>query len=565
MTPPLSCRVFRSVCIGAVTGSFLLASGITARAQDVMFVPPDWIEGANAPEQLPTPKAQVSAVFPEEMRNTDQPGYVVVEMLLDKSGVVRARDYHGSLDAYKSVAVRADEQMTWEAGRRSGKPVITATTYAYVFNPASAGTAQADATPRLLQVGVGELPLEDRPSKGKARPTVKIEATVTVGLDGSITTVEGVAKPYAHAVAVTAKNWRFAPARQKGEPVVAKIPVVFLLVPPGWESPLASLDVPPKAIKQVPPVYPLAMRMSRMRGEVLIGFIVDIEGGVRRVGVLRSNNPYFDEAAIEAVRQWRFEPGKVNGRVVSTRMKVPIVFAIQDESGGGEGPFMTKKKGDLSKLPEAFRYDTPPVPQNYLPSVYPYDLLSEGKKGRAVVAYMVNEKGVVVQTTVKEASSPEFGAALIAAVEAFSFKPALKNGLPCKALLAHEDVFEADGLAQLVGTEGRELLRREKKKPQTIRGASDLDEKLKPSFTKPPNFPLNAKSATGEAMVEFLVDETGRARLPRIVRATEEAFGYAAVQAVSTWRFEPPKVGGKSAVVRARVPFNFNADKSRSQ
>ena len=529
-----------------------------------MLVPPDWIESAEAPEQLPTPKGQISAVFPEGMRNTDQPGYVVVEMLLDKSGVVRARDYHASLDAYKNVAVRADEQLTWEAGRRSGKPVITAITYAYVFNPASASTAQADATPRLLQVGVGELPPErlvrNAPKK-IARATMKIDATVTVGLDGSVTAIEGVAKPYAHAVAVAAKNWRFAPARQKGEPVVAKIPVVFLLVAPGWESPVASLDVPPKVIRQTKPEYPLAMHASGMRGEVLINFVVDIEGKTRRVGVVRSSNPYFDEPAIEAVRQWLFEPGKMNGRVVNTRMLVPIAFHIEGESGGGKGPFFTKKKADLSKLPEAFRYDTPPGPQNFLPSVYPYELLYEGKKGRAVVGYMVNEKGVVVQTTVHEASSPEFGAALIAAVETFSFTPALKKGIPCSALMAYEEVFEGDGMAQLVGTEGMELLRREKKKPQSIRSARELDEKLTPSSTKSPKFPLNAKSTTGQAEVEFIIDETGRARLPRIVRATEEVFGYAAMQAVSTWRFEPPKVGGKSAAVRVRVPFNFNADK----
>ena len=259
-------RIFRSVCIGAVTGLFVLASAFSTRAQDVMFVPPDWIESAGAPEQLPTPKAQASAVFPEEVRNTDQPGYVVVEMLLDKSGVVLARDYHASLDAYKGAAVRADEQATWVPGRRSGKPVITATTYAYVFNPANAGTAQADATPRLLQVSVGELPLEERSRGGKMRPTVKIDARVTVGLDGSITAVEGVAEAHAHAVAVTAKNWRFAPARQKGEPVVAKIPVAFLLVEPSWESSIALADVPPKAVKQVPPSYPIAMRRNGIRG-----------------------------------------------------------------------------------------------------------------------------------------------------------------------------------------------------------------------------------------------------------------------------------------------------------
>jgi len=59
---------------------------------------------------------------------------------------------------------------------------------------------------------------------------------------------------------------------------------------------------------------------------------------------------------------------------------------------------------------------------------------------------------------------------------------------------------------------------------------------------------------TGEAVIEVLVDEDGHAWLPRIVSATDEAFGYAAVQAAAWW-FEPPMAGGKPVVVRARVPF----------
>lgn len=114
----------------------------------------------------------------------------------------------------------------------------------------------------------------------------------------------------------------------------------------------------------------------------------------------------------------------------------------------------------------------------------------------------------------------------------------------------------------MIGGLGRQLggSNHSQKKPQTIRGINDLDERLKPSFVKPPKFLLNAQSTAGQAQAGFIVDATGRARLPRIVSSTEDVFGYAAVQAVSTWRFEPPKVGGKPAAVRVRVPFNFNAD-----
>jgi TonB family protein len=62
---------------------------------------------------------------------------------------------------------------------------------------------------------------------------------------------------------------------------------------------------------------------------------------------------------------------------------------------------------------------------------------------------------------------------------------------------------------------------------------------------------------TGEAEVEFVIDRHGRVRLPRVVRATEEAFGWAAATAVSQWVFEAPTKGGEPAEVVVRVPVGF--------
>jgi TonB family protein len=57
--------------------------------------------------------------------------------------------------------------------------------------------------------------------------------------------------------------------------------------------------------------------------------------------------------------------------------------------------------------------------------------------------------------------------------------------------------------------------------------------------------------------VEFVVDEDGRARLPRVVKATHESFGHAAASGVASWRFAPPTRGGRAVAVRAQVPFSF--------
>ncbi len=89
-----------------------------------------------------------------------------------------------------------------------------------------------------------------------------------------------------------------------------------------------------------------------------------------------------------------------------------------------------------------------------------------------------------------------------------------------------------------------------------------LDLPVKVVSQRTPVFPLSVQSrlTQGQAKLEFLIDEEGRVRLPRIVTAADPAFGYAAIQAVSAWRFEPPKASGKPVVARVRLPFEFNLE-----
>jgi TonB family protein len=74
-----------------------------------------------------------------------------------------------------------------------------------------------------------------------------------------------------------------------------------------------------------------------------------------------------------------------------------------------------------------------------------------------------------------------------------------------------------------------------------------------------PHFPagLSAAITSGTAVIEFLVDDDGSVHLPRIVSASNSAFGYAGVQAVSEWQFMPPACKGKAVITRGRVSFQF--------
>ena len=65
-------------------------------------------------------------------------------------------------------------------------------------------------------------------------------------------------------------------------------------------------------------------------GEVNISFIVDTKGEVIEAAVVKSSDPAFEDAALAAVRSWKFAPGKKGGQLVNTRLQVPIVFSFNE-------------------------------------------------------------------------------------------------------------------------------------------------------------------------------------------------------------------------------------------
>lgn len=75
--------------------------------------------------------------------------------------------------------------------------------------------------------------------------------------------------------------------------------------------------------------YPEAARRVGQEGTVYVGFVVERDGSVTDVTVLRSPGTLLSEAAVEAVRASRFEPGIQQGRAVRVRYTVPVRFVLR--------------------------------------------------------------------------------------------------------------------------------------------------------------------------------------------------------------------------------------------
>ena len=96
--------------------------------------------------------------------------------------------------------------------------------------------------------------------------------------------------------------------------------------PPGPSEPV-RVDTPPTRIRFVPPNYPSEARNTGLEGSVVLNVVIDETGTVTEVSVVQSA-PLFDDAAVVAVRQWRYVPSIRNGRPVPVTTSVTVNFEL---------------------------------------------------------------------------------------------------------------------------------------------------------------------------------------------------------------------------------------------
>jgi protein TonB len=85
---------------------------------------------------------------------------------------------------------------------------------------------------------------------------------------------------------------------------------------------------PPKKLKDVRPQYPSTARAARVEGMVVLEAVIDSRGVVTNVRVVKSI-PLLDEAAVEAVKQWRYQATMLNGQAVPVVMTVTLNFGLE--------------------------------------------------------------------------------------------------------------------------------------------------------------------------------------------------------------------------------------------
>jgi protein TonB len=82
-----------------------------------------------------------------------------------------------------------------------------------------------------------------------------------------------------------------------------------------------------KILRRVDPVYPELAKRARVEQMVMLEVNVDEEGNVASVRVMKGH-PLLDQAAVDAVKQWKYSPTLLNNEPVPVIATVTVIFKL---------------------------------------------------------------------------------------------------------------------------------------------------------------------------------------------------------------------------------------------
>ncbi|MDB6095488.1 MAG: transport protein TonB [Verrucomicrobia bacterium] len=323
-----------------------------------------------------------------------------------------------------------------------------------------------------------------------------------------------------------------------------------------------QLDTNPRIVKKHALEYPeFLLQLGEIHGTVLLEFIVDEKGEVRVPRILQASHPAFVPPSIDALRKSKFAPGTIGGTPVKCAVSWAFSFEVIDRYNKGIGrEAFSIAEHSPPGIPAEFQYDDAPRIVTLCEPAYPFELAVANMVGEAEVRFVVSADGTVAAAKVMSASRPEFGAALAAAIEAWRFTAPTFEGKRTMALLSRKQQFSPGNRDLSSDVQGKRVMKLLRAGKNEFAGLVDLDETPRVIYQVPACYPklLEEQAVAGVAQLEFIIDQGGRVRAPRIVSASREEFGWAAATAVQQWFYEPPRRRGKPVDVRLSMPFEFN-------
>jgi TonB family protein len=209
--------------------------------------------------------------------------------------------------------------------------------------------------------------------------------------------------------------------------------------PPNTEPAASSPPVAPGDSTKVEVItvhkaeYPIAASREKLQGEVVLKVTIFETGDVDRVDVV-SGNPILAEAAVKAVRTWKFKPFIHGGKPIKVTTTIPIDFAFKENVTDAAPPAENAVDKDnennkgpaITKLPEGVA--TGLLIHKVLP-VYPVAARQHRIQGKVILGAQISKEGRIANLTVISGHK-ELVSAAIDAVQQWRYRPYTQAGQP---------------------------------------------------------------------------------------------------------------------------------------
>ena len=172
-------------------------------------------------------------------------------------------------------------------------------------------------------------------------------------------------------------------------------------------------DVSAEPLRSRPPAYPAACEPASMddakRERVAVMYDVTRDGRPQNVRVRETSNPCFNDAAISAIRNWEFEPRRVNGRRRAQEdLETTFVFVLEEET-------------------QALTFDARPLKR--VPPVYPEICMRRADNLETViVSFTVTEEGETADIEIVDSTNRCLNSSAVRSVKKWLYAPKVLDG-----------------------------------------------------------------------------------------------------------------------------------------
>jgi TonB family protein len=347
----------------------------------------------------------------------------------------------------------------------------------------------------------------------------------------------------------------------------------------------------PKEVEHVDPVYPAEAKAAGVEGVVVVGFTVDVEGRVTEPVVL-SGHVLLGDAALAAVRRWRYRPTLVNGKAVPVRMVETVPFWLDQAARPPGWPmgsveagekWITWPRGKAAQL-KLLALEAEELPPPSTLRVYRGTVTNLSKKPlRSVLATAVFRESLNAPV---KALAVELGDLAPHEERRFELRPeghqvdvvfgqivdgdarplptlrqikSMTRVLPCRPI--HHERTEA--CLEPRGPADPAADARSPSSSDDSGGSApttDYDRPPKPRKITKPDYSKPAFDARveGTVLVEILIDASGYVDCARVLTSMPgTGFDAEALKTTYEWSFEPAVKDGRPVATIAHAPVTF--------